>query len=404
MTGDVPLIYLTAGEPSGDQLGAHLMRALREETGGKIAFAGVGGERMLAEGLESLFPMREISYMGLDYLPHLRTVLRRIRETADDVVARAPAALVTIDAQGFSARVGKQVRPRLERPIIHYVAPTVWAYKAGRAARAAGYLDRILAIFPFEPPYFEPHGLEVTFVGHPAAEAAGVTADGNAFRAAHDIAPEATVISTLPGSRRGEIQRMGPLFTEIVTRISETLGNLHCVLPTVDPVAEQVEALVKAWPCPVTVLRHAKDKYAAFAASDIALATSGTITVETAFADLPTVVVYKANPVVARIVTTFNILKVKYASGVNLVLDKPTLPEFIQNDATPAPVVGEVLRLLRDEPARAEMRRDLAAARGLLQHGAERPSVVAARAVLDEIARFPAGRRATRSDNGRKRP
>ena len=397
MTAEAPLIYLTAGEPSGDQLGAHLIRSLKELTGGQVSFAGVGGERMRGEGLESLFPMQDISYMGLDFVPHLRTVFRRIRETADDVARRQPAALVTIDAQGFSKRVGKLARPRLDRPIIHYVAPTVWAYKAGRAAKVAEYLDRILAIFPFEPPYFAPHGLETTFVGHPAAEAANVAADGVAFRATHGIPVGATVICTLPGSRQSEIRRLGPLFTDVLTRLSGAVDGLHCVLPTVEPVAKTVDTLAKTWPCPVTILPDAGDKYAAFAASDIALATSGTITVETAFADLPTVVVFKGSRLAATIVRTFNILKIKYASGVNLVLDKPTLPEFIQHNAKPDAVAAEVRRLLGDEEARNAMRKDLAVARTLLQQGAERPSMVAARAVLGEIARYPNGRRATGS-------
>ncbi len=391
------LIYLIAGEPSGDQLGAHLMRALKEITKGEVEFAGVGGERMIAEGLQSLFPMREISFMGADFLPHLRNILRRISQTVDDIVAKKPSALVTIDAQTFSKHIGRRVRSRTEIPIIHYGAPTVWAYKPGRARKVAKYLDRILAIFPFEPPYFERHGLETTFVGHPAAEAVDAPADGAALRQSLGIDPAQLVICALPGSRKAELERIGPLFQKVLARLTDNFGDIHCLLPTVDDVAEQVTAIANTWPCPTTVLREPKEKYAAFAAANVALATSGTVAVEAAFARLPTVVVYRTNPLAWAFVRGLRILKLKQVSGVNLVLGREAMPEFLGPRAKPDAVGAAVENLLRDPAARDAMAADLEEACRLFQVDTEKPAEVAARAILDEINRFPKGRRAANS-------
>ena len=394
MTTQQPLIYLITGEPSGDQLGAHLMRALREATGGNVSFAGVGGERMTSEGIDSLFPMSEMSFMGVDFLPHLRSILRRIGETVDDIERQKPAALITIDAQGFSKQVGKRLRARLDIPIIHYVAPTVWAYRPGRARKVARYLDRLLAIFPFEPPMFERHGLETTFVGHPAAEAASEQPNRDEARRLLGIRPDSTVICALPGSRKAELARIASLFQMVITRLAGEVEALHCLVPTVTDVADQVSELTAGWPCPVTVLREPQQKYQAFAAADVALATSGTVAVETAFASLPTVVVYKTVPLGFAFIRTLRILKTKYVSGANLVLGREAMPEFLQNRAEPEAVSAALIHLLQDKGAQETMRADLEETRRLFQVGGERPSMVAARAILDEIDRFPHGRRA----------
>lgn len=390
-----PLIYLTAGEPSGDQIGARLMQALREELHGQVDFAGVGGARMEAEGLQSLFPMSELTFMGLDFLPSLRRIFRRIRETVDDVTARQPAAVVTIDAQGYSAQVGRRLRPRLKRPIIHFGAPTVWAYKPGRAGKVARYLDRLLCIFPFEPPYFEKHGLETTFVGHPAAEARFMPpADGAALRERLGIPQDAPVLATLPGSRTAEIRRLMPVFTEVVGHLSPRLPGLQCLLPTVPGVADQVEAAVAAWPCPVHVFRGAQEKYAAFEAADAALATSGTVTVETSFAGLPTVVVYRMNEALAQLNRVFRVVQIDYASAVNLVMDQPVLPEFLQWGLRADRIAPVLEPLFRDGPDRRKMLDLMTQGTERLVAGDQPPRTVAARAILDEIERYPAGRRA----------
>lgn len=390
--GPGPFIYLTAGEPSGDQLGANLMQALKEATGGDVRFAGIGGERMRAEGLATLFPMSELSLMGFEVVPRLPKLLARIRETVADIRARRPDALVTIDAQGFSKRIGKKLNGA-PFPIIQYVAPTVWAWKPWRARAVARYLTHLLTIFPFEARFFDRYGLPNTFVGHLAAERAGRAADyapeGEALRARLGIALEAPVLCALPGSRRGEIRRHIELFGETVALLSRHLPGLVCLLPTVPAVADRVEAAAKTWAAPAHVLRDPAQKYAAFAAANVALAASGTVTTETSFAGLPTVVMYRVNPVSAQLFRF--VLKTKwlrFASAVNLVLDREVLPEYLQHRCTPEVLAGAVERLLNDTAARAHMLAGIQEAVQLLSVGGERPSRIAARTILEVIAQW----------------
>ena len=222
---EVPLIYLIAGEASGDALGASLMAALKIRLGGAIRFAGVGGPLMADEGLDSLFPMDDLAVMGLaEVVPRLPRLLTRMAETRADVLAKNPAVLVTIDAPDFCFRVAKKVkalRPGL--PIVHYGAPTVWAWRPKRAKAVARFLDHMLCLYPFEPPYFTREGLAASFIGHPIALSMGVQpgADDRAadFRARHDVAADAQVLAVLPGSRGGELDRLLPVFGETLTHL-----------------------------------------------------------------------------------------------------------------------------------------------------------------------------------------
>ncbi len=388
MSGAWPLIYLTAGEPSGDLLGANLMQALKEATGGKVRFAGIGGERMQSEGMATLFPMSELALMGFEVVPHLPKLLARIRETADDVRARRPDALVTIDAQGFSKRIGLKLKGA-PFPIIQYVAPTVWAWKPWRARTVARYLTHLLTIFPFEARFFDRFGLANTFVGHLAAEQSRQDADGAALRARLGIAAEAPVLCVLPGSRRGEVRRHLPVFRETLALLKARLPALVCIAPTVPAVADIVEAAARTWAAPVHVLRDPGMKYQAFATASAALAASGTVTTETTFAGLPTVVMYRVNPVAAQLFRF--VLKTKwlrFVSAVNLVLDREVLPEFLQHRCRPATLADAVARLVCDPAARSEQLAGIAEAVQLLSVGGERPSRIAARTILEIIAQW----------------
>lgn len=383
-----PLIYITAGEPSGDQLGAYLMQALREATGGRARFAGVGGARMEAEGLKSLFPMGELALMGLEIVPKAPALLRRIRETAADILRHRPDALVTIDAQGFSKRLGMRLKGA-SFPIIQYVAPTVWAWKPWRARTVARYLDHLLTIFPFEAPFFDKYGLANTFVGHLAAEQAGRPADGAGLRARLGIAPDAVVLCALPGSRRGEVRRHLPVIREALSLLRVRIPGLVCLVPTVPNVAETVRADTRNWPVPSHVFDDPEAKYDVFAASTVALAASGTVTSETSFAGLPTVVLYRVNRIAGEIARYFLKTKwIRFASAVNLVLDREVLPEFIQDRCKPPLLADAVTRLVTDPKARAEQLVGMAEARQRLSIGGERPSRVAARTILGVIAEW----------------
>ncbi len=376
-------IFVLAGEHSGDQLGAQLMKALKAETDGQVRFVGVGGERMREEGLESLFPMAELSLIGLtEILPHLRRLLRRIREVEQAVRKCEPDAIVTIDSPSFTLRVMKRLRG-VKAPRIHYVAPQVWAWKPWRARKMAAYLDHLLALLPFEPPIFERHGLKTTFVGHSVVEVAGRVFDGPAFRRNHDIPQDAPTICLLPGSRESEVRRLLPIFGEAAAIVHRDMPALQVILPTVSNVQDEVRRNVRDWPMPTTVVAGAEDKYGAFAASHAAIAASGTIAVELAVAGLPTLIAYHVSPITAFLAR--RLIRVKYVSLANLVMDREVQPEMLQDDCTPERLAEAIRPLLADQALRESY---VAAGREVactLGYGGEAPSHLAARAILDTI-------------------
>ncbi|MHA1536471.1 MAG: lipid-A-disaccharide synthase [Alphaproteobacteria bacterium] len=383
-----PLIYLIAGEPSGDLLGARLMRALKTETGGAVRFAGLGGALMQAEGLESFFPIDELAVMGLlEVVPHIRRLLRRIDETVADVVAAQPDALVTIDAPAFSLRVSRRLAGG-EIILVHYVAPSVWAWKPGRARKIARFLDHLLALLPFEPPYFEAHGLATSFVGYPAIEEAGRATDAKGFRRRHGIAGEAPVICALPGSRVGEVRRHTRLFTRTLQRLADRHTGLTAIVPTLPALRRLIERAAKDWPLP-TIIVGQEEKYDAFAAADVALAASGTVSVELAVAQVPCVVTYRLNWLTALIVGA--VVRTKYVSPVNIVLGRPAQPEFLQHRATPANLSRAISKYLDDPEMRRVQAADCLQALTQMGLGSEKPSTRAARAVLAAIDAGRAG-------------
>ena len=388
MTRCAPLVFLVAGEPSGDALGGRLMAALRERAGGHIDFAGVGGERMAAEGLESLFPMTDLSVMGLvEVLPRAPRLLRRLRQTAVAVRARRPDAVVTIDSPGFNLRLARRLRG-FDRPLIHYVAPTVWAWRAGRARTMAALFDRAMALLPFEPPYFERAGLPCGFVGHPAVEDPA-PADGAGFRARHGIAPDAPLLAVLPGSRAGEVRRMLPVYLAAARELAARLPGLRLVTATVPAVADSVAGA--DWPLPPVIVGDAAERRAAFAAADAAIATSGTVTLELAVARTPMAVCYRVAP--ATFAIARRLVRARFFCLVNLVLDRPAIPELLQSACAPRAVAEHAERLVVDSAARAAqiaaMDRAVEALRG---PGPETPTDRAAGIVLDAIGK---GRRRT---------
>ena len=397
---DRPLdIMMVAGEPSGDALGGRLMAALAERTGGAVGFRGVGGERMLARGLDHLFPMAELSVMGLvEVLPRAPHLLRRVRDTVHAVRAARPDALVTIDAPGFNFRVGRRLAGA-GIPLIHYVAPSVWAWRPGRARKIARFLDHLLAVLPFEPPYFEDVGLPCTFVGHPVVEE-GAGADGAAFRARHDIAPGAPLLALLPGSRRGEIERLLPRFAAAAARLAARMPELRVVVPTVPAVADAVERGLAAHGraggglaargVGAIVLRESAEKADAFAASDAALAASGTVTLELAMAEVPMVVAYRMNPATVAVVR--RLVSVDHVCLVNLIVGRGVVPEFIQEACTPDRLEAALARILVDRSARDVQIEAAREVRRRLRRDVTAPSHRAAQVVLDVLSRQPTSR------------
>ncbi len=381
------LIYIIAGEPSGDLLGGRLMAGLKAATFGRVRFAGIGGEAMRAEGLDSLFPMAELSVMGLvEVVPRIPRILRRVGQTAADVAARRPDAVVTIDSWGFTGRVQK----RLQRdcpsiPRIHYVAPMVWAWKPDRTRKLAAVLDLLLTLLPFEPELFIRDGLKSQHVGHSVVESGAEQGDGAAFRARHGIAAAAPLLVVLPGSRHSETSRLLPVFAGAVARLAQAHPGLAVVVPTVETVAAEVRAAAAGWAVPGLVVEGGAEKADAFAAGTAALAASGTVALELAMARLPTVITYRVSPLSAFVATRFLGLKLNYATLVNLVMDAPVMPELLQDDCRPERLAAAVDRLLSDPAARAAQVAAAGEAMRRLGQGGPSPSGRAARAVLDLI-------------------
>jgi lipid-A-disaccharide synthase len=380
----VTLVYLVAGEASGDALGARLIAALRARRP-DLAFAGIGGERMAEQGVVSLFPMRELALMGLlEVLPNVRRLARRLRETAADVAARRPAVVVTIDSPGFAMRLAGQVKP-LGIPLVHYVAPQVWAWRPGRVAQIRARVDRILALLPFELPFFEAAGIPVTFVGHPVLESGADGGDAARFRARHGLAPEERVVVAMPGSRRMEVSRLLPVFGEALRLAAACVPGLRPVVPVAGVVAGAVRAAAASWPVPPLLVASPEDKHDAFAAAEAGLIKSGTASLEMAMAGVPHVVAYRLNPVTAAIVR--RLVRVPYASLVNLLNEAPVVPEHLQEECTAPALAESLLRLLGDPAAATAQRAGFAAALARLRPPQGRPSEAAAEVVLEVLAR-----------------
>lgn len=382
----IPHVMLVAGEPSGDALGGELMEALLSETDGQIRISGVGGPNMIGHGLTSVFPMSDTSVMGpREVIPRLPLILRRVRETADFAIVQKPDALVIIDSPDFTHRVAKRVAKHApDIKIVNYVSPSVWAWRRGRARSMAKYIDRVLALLPFEPDFFraEAH-LDCVYVGHPAIERIPREGEGARFRAMHGLAPDAPILLVLPGSRTNEVKRLAHLFGETAAQLAREMPGLTVVLPTVPHVRHLVEAATENWSVPVLLVEGEADKRAAFAAATAALAASGTVALELGLAGVPMVIAYKIDLIAAYFVS--RLMRVPSVVIVNLILDRPSVREFLQFDATKPNLVAALKPLLSDTPARARAIADLADLRRIMGVGGPRPSLLAARAVLEML-------------------
>ncbi|MCO6382023.1 lipid-A-disaccharide synthase [Oceanicola sp. 502str15] len=381
-------VFVIAGEPSGDRLGAALMGGLKALAPG-VEFRGVGGSGMAGEGLESLFPMEELSVMGIaEVLPKYRALMRRIKQCAAEVVAWKPDVLLTIDSPDFCLRVARRVKAECDVKTVHYVAPTVWAWRPHRAEKMAQVIDHVLALFPFEPPYMEAAGMSCDFVGHPVvSEPVANAEEGAAFRAAHGIGA-APLIMALPGSRRGEVNRLAPIFGEALRPLVAARPDTRVVVPCVASTAGLVKELTARWPGTPVLLdprdQPAKaaqaEKRAAFAAADVALAASGTVSLELAANALPMVIAYDMSWLSRQIIG--RMLKVDTVTLVNLVAESRTIPEFIGADCKPARIAEGLTAVLAAPGAQLEA---MALSMSRLGRGEEPPGLRAARSVLAHI-------------------
>ncbi|MGM0421778.1 MAG: lipid-A-disaccharide synthase [Pseudomonadota bacterium] len=378
-----PVIFIIAGEASGDLLGGRLMRALKSMTGGAVEIHGIGGALMQDEGLKSLFPMEDLSVMGLaEVVPQIPKILHRKRETVEEVIRLQPDAVITIDAPDFCFRVVNDLKKRgFQKPCIHYVAPSVWAWRPGRAKKIARTVDHLLCFLPFEPPYFERHGLPTTYVGHSVVEGSVLDGNGQRFREKHGISSSETILTLLPGSRKGELDRHVALFAETAKAVQKYCPSCVIVLPTLPHFTTRLKDAMRAHNLKSVVIDTETDKYDAFAASDAALAASGTVTLELAVADVPTVVAYRMSPVTSFIAKL--LVKGNYASLANIIMDQPIVPEYLLDQARVEALSDAVLRLLTESGAAEKQKQAFAVLRDKLNYGADvTPSEIAAQTIL----------------------
>ena len=366
--------FLIAGEPSGDKLGAALMAGLKQLSPG-VTFQGVGGPLMQEQGLTSLFPMEELSVMGIaEILPKYFRLKRRIAQAAEACKAARPAALITIDSPDFCLRVAALVKPAGIRTM-HYVAPSVWAWRPGRARKMAAHVDHVLALLPFEPPYMTEAGMTCDFVGHPVVAEPLASPDDLAT-----LPKQSPMVLCLPGSRRSEVTRLAPRFGETLTQLVRNHPGLTAVLPTLTHLRPLVEQMTQDWPIQPLITTDPAQKRAAFAQADVALAASGTVSLELAANECPMVIAYDLHPLTLWLMRRMALTDT--FTLVNLVSETRAVPEYIGQDFRPAPVAKALSQALTAPQAQqAAMRLTM----HRLGKGAEPPGLRAARSVLTHL-------------------
>ncbi len=381
-------VFLIAGEPSGDRLGGALMQGLRSLVP-DVEFQGVGGALMQAQGLQSRFPMDELSVMGIaEVLPKYAHLKRRIAETAQAVISERPDVLITIDSPDFCLRVARLVKAAAPIRTVHYVAPTVWAWRPRRAQKMAQMIDQVLALFPFEPPYMEAAGMDCDFVGHPVvAEPQATPEEVSAFRATFDLGDQRFAL-VLPGSRKGEVSRLTPVFGRALSRLAQSHPDLRIVVPAAAPVAGLVRERVADWPVGTVVIDPADfdpaqaraHKQAAFRAADVALAASGTVSLELAAAQTPMVVAYTFNWLSWQIISRMALIDT--VTLVNLVSDTRVVPECLGPDCEPEQIAQALNTVLAEPDAQRQAMEVTMQRLGL---GGDAPGLRAAQAVLARL-------------------
>lgn len=378
-------IYLIAGEPSGDLLGSRLMRALRQKTNGEVEFFGLGGDTMEAEGLKSIFEISDLAIMGLtEVIPSIPKVLRRIKETVNDIIRVQPDMVITIDSWSFSSRVHKALRKlKTGIPQVHYVAPQVWAWKKKRAKTMYKYIDLLLTLFPYEPKYFTPYKLDAQFVGHPVIESEVVSAKGADFRAKYNIDDDKKIISLLPGSRKTEVAKLLPIFLETAKHLYEQDSQLYFVIPTVKTVAGMVKTEIAKTGLPVLVVETQEGRYGAFRASEAAIAASGTVALELAICDVPHVIAYKVSPFTAFLVR--KLVHIEFANLSNILLGREIVPELLQERCVVSNLCNFTQNLLEHKDLYERQMQGFAKVREILGQGVQTPSQNAADIIIKII-------------------
>ncbi|WP_274424139.1 lipid-A-disaccharide synthase [Chelativorans sp. YIM 93263] len=358
MNGRTPLrIAVIAGEESGDLLGVDLVQAVAKRAGRPVELCGIGGRGLQAQGLQSIFPADDIALMGISaVLRDLPRLMRRIGQAARAIVAAKPDCLITIDSPDFGLRVARKVRAAQPSiPIVHYVCPSVWAWRPGRAAAMKPHVDHVLCLLPFEPEELQRlGGPPGTFVGHRLTGDSDIRAAAEAQLSRKASGQRARKkLLLLPGSRKGEVRRLLGPFGETLRELNAFGHEFDAMIPTVPHVAPLVEAAVRGWAVRPEIIREPQEKWRAFSQADAALACSGTVALELALARVPFVSCYKTDPA-ARF--AMSLVTVWSASLPNLIADWPVVPEYFNEFVRPGYLARQLRQLWSDTPTREAQR------------------------------------------------
>lgn len=344
-------IFVIAGEPSGDKIAAGFMREVKN-INPNVKFFGVGGFQMKKEGMETLFPLEELSVMGLaEILPKLFNLISRVNYTASEILKVKPDAVLFVDAPEFCFNVAKKVRKKNKTiPLVHYVAPTVWAWREKRAEKISKFLDHLLTLFPFEPPYFQKYGLATTFVGHPVVEKKLEENSAKVFREKYNVSENQPILTLLPGSRINEITQLLEVFEGAVYKILTKIPGALIVIPTLPHLRGMIEEFFKGKGINPLIIEDEEDKFRCFSASNVAIAASGTVSLELSFMGTPHLVAYRIN-FFSALLAKF-IIKTRYFNIMNIIARRPIVPELLQGRCHADLIADEALKLLESVDAR----------------------------------------------------
>lgn len=375
-------VFLIAGEPSGDVLGASLMREMKSQSSEPLEFIGIGGPLMEEQGMSSLMPMDELCVMGIwEVVWQIFRLLKLINGVVEEIEQANPDILITIDLPDFNFQVAKRLKTRetFKGKMVHYVAPSVWAWRPGRAQKVAALYDKILCLLPFEPPYFEKYDTQAVFVGHPLIEEANEF-DPKKFRSENNITKDDLAVGLFLGSRERELYTHAPIFKETIQVLKEQYPDLKIIVPTIPDFEFDVRKALETWEFETIVVSTPDIKWDSFSACDIALAVSGTVGLELAYIGVPHVIAYRTHPITAMIVK--QLIKVKYAHLANILLDKPVIPECLQSKCNSLDIAKGLLRLLKRDEEREKQVQDLRKLGPLLKPQDKLPGEKAAEEVL----------------------
>lgn len=377
-------IFIVAGEASGDQLGAAVLKGLRK-IDPDLDVRGIGGSAMKAAGLrDSLFPMEDLSLMGVaEIIPEIPHMLKRIRQTVAAIKVYNPDIILSVDCPDFSLRVQKAVsKTSCKAKRVHMVAPTVWAWRPKRAEKIAKFLDGIMCLFPFEPPYFEREGLRAVFIGHTMMGTGILDGNSSAFRFRHMIGQDRKILGLFFGSRRAEIENCADLLLDAASELRKENPDLFIVAPTIERWRDLVEDKLKERYLNGIVITDPNEKWDAFTSCDAALAVSGTVALEIAVVGVPHVVTYRMNKLTWTVMRRF--IKTEFAHLANILLKREAVPEFLQQKSTLENIVPAVSALLNNPEIRQKQIEDLKLVRSYLTPADNKnPADVAAGFLVD---------------------